>query len=205
MNALRCPARLPLFEEGVLLLDRGEASAFERRVLGMLNGVLDAAFAIRIPDPRGVGHDAVMREHGRVDRVELRLVQVGFDDPFLQVVEYHVLAAAAEIPPGLLVQSGPGFLAGLPDHPPKATPGIAQGHDKQTRPAIALGTGVKRQRPFAIVDLRLFAGGEFQSIKLGRLVCDQRAGKALDAVIAGRKPELIDEVLVDRREVAAKL
>jgi hypothetical protein len=64
---------------------------------------------------------------------------------------------------------------------------------------------VKRQRPFAIVDLRLFAGGEFQSIKLGRLVCDQRAGKALDAVIAGRKPELIDEVLVDRREVAAKL
>jgi len=36
-----------------------------------------------------------MREHGRVDRVELRLVQVGFDDPFLQVAPCVRLVVAS--------------------------------------------------------------------------------------------------------------
>ena len=101
----------PVFEEVVLLLDRGEASTLECAALGMPDGILHGTFAIGIPDPRRVRHHAVMREHGSVDRVQLRFVQVGLDDPFLQIVEDHVAATAAKVPPGLLVQPGPGFLA----------------------------------------------------------------------------------------------
>lgn len=122
VNALRRPVGFPMFEEVVLLLDRGETPALERRTLGMLYGIFHGTFAIGIPDTRRVSHHAVMCEHGGVDRVQLRFVQVRLDDPFLQVIENHIATTATEISPGLLVQAGPGFLTGFPHHAPKAAP-----------------------------------------------------------------------------------
>ena len=40
------------------------------------NRILDGALAIRVSTRRGVGHDAVVGEHGRIDAVELRVVEV---------------------------------------------------------------------------------------------------------------------------------
>ena len=111
-----------MFEKVVLFFDRFEAPAFERGTLGMLDRILDGPLAIGVTHARRVSHYAVVREHRGVDRIELRLVQVGLDDAFLQIVQHHVAGGATEIPPSLLVQPGPCLLAGLPHHAPKAAP-----------------------------------------------------------------------------------
>jgi len=102
------------------------------------------------------------------------------------------------------VQPRPRLLAGLPHHAPEAAPGIAKRHHEQPRPAIAVGARITRECAFAVVDLHFFPGGKFQPVELRRVVLDQAAGETLDAVIAGAKTELIDQILVDRGEVAAQ-
>ena len=61
-----------------------------------------------------------MVEHRRVDRIERRLVKVGLDDAFLQIVQHHIAGRAAEVAPRLLMQLGPDLLTGLPHDAPKA-------------------------------------------------------------------------------------
>jgi hypothetical protein len=57
-------------------------------------------------------------------------------------------------------------------------------------------------RPFAVVDLALFARQKFQAIELLGLASLQPAAEALDGVVAARKPEAIDQLLVDRHRVS---
>ena len=70
--------------------------------------------------------------------------------------------------------------------------------------AVAVRAWEERQSTLAIIDLHLFPGRKFESIELRRFMLDQAAGEALDAVIAGGKSELINQVLVDGGEVAAQ-
>jgi hypothetical protein len=114
--------RLPVLEEVVLLLERFEAATLQGRSLGVSDRVLDGALAVRVADPGGVGDHAVVRQRGRIDGVELGFVQVRLEDAFLQVVEDHVAAAASKIPPGPLVQLGPGLLTRLPHYAAEASP-----------------------------------------------------------------------------------
>ena len=116
---------------GTLTLDRLEAPALERGGLGVLNGVLHRALAIAISHPSRVGHHLVVGERGGIDRIEGRLVQVGLQDTFHEVVEHHVPGGATEVAPGLLVQLGPDLLAGIPDHAPEAAPRVTQRGQKQ--------------------------------------------------------------------------
>ena len=81
---------LPVFQEGVLLLDGLEAPALERGGLGVADGVLHRALAIGVSHPSRVGHHVVVGQRGGVDRVEGGLVQVGLQDAFLQIVQHHV-------------------------------------------------------------------------------------------------------------------
>ncbi len=122
VDALGRPVLLPVRQELILLLDGLKAAALQGRGLGVADGVLDRALAVGVAHPRRVGYHAVMRQRGSIDRVELGLVQVGLDDAFLEVVEHHVLRAAAEVTQRALVQLGPDLLAGLPDHAAKAGP-----------------------------------------------------------------------------------
>src|ERR1019366_7066020 len=156
------------------------APPLERRRLRVADRDLDATLAIRVTDPRRVGHHAVMGERGGVHGVQIRLVQVGLDDALLEVVQHDVAAAAAEVTPGLLVQPRPGLLAGLPDHPPKAAPRIAQRHYEQPRLAVPVGAGHPGRRTFTVVDLDLLAGGELQPVELFRFTRAQPAHEALD-------------------------
>src|ERR1700730_9243709 len=48
----------------------------------------------------------------------------------------------------------------------------------------------------------LLAGGELKAVELFGLALAQPAGKALDAVVSAGEPVLIDQILVDRHEVA---
>ncbi len=122
MDALGRPVLLPVGEEGVLLLDGLKAPALQSRGLGMANGMLHRALAVGVTHPGRVGHHMVVRQRGGINLVELGLVQVGRDDAFLEVVQHHVLRAAAEVSKRPLVQLGPDLVAGLPDHAAKARP-----------------------------------------------------------------------------------
>ena len=92
----------------------------------MADGVLHGAFAVGVTHAGRVGHDAVVRQGGAIHGVELRLVQVGLEYAFLEVVQHHVLGAATEVAKRPLVQLRPHLLTGLPHHPAKAAPGVAQ-------------------------------------------------------------------------------
>ena len=199
----RCsPPGFPLFEEAVLLLDGLEAAALERSALGVLDRILDCALAVGIPDPCRIGDDAVVGQYVPVDGVELRLIQVGLDDAFLEVVQHDVGAAATEVAPRLFVQPRPGLLARLPDDATEAAPGIAHGHHEQPWTAVAVGAGDASHGAFSVVNLHLLAKGELKAVKLLRLLGHDRAGEALDAVVAGHEAELVNQVLVDRGVVA---
>lgn len=69
---------------------------------------------------------------------------------------------------------------------------------------VTFAAGHTRQRSFTVVDLGLLAGPELQPVELLRLALYQPAGEALDAVVAAGEAELVDQVLVDRRVVAAQ-
>ena len=101
------------------------------------------------------------------------------------------------------VKLSPDLLAGLPDHPPEAAPRIAQRHHEQARTTVPAALGIDRQRALAIVvDLSLLAGEELKTIKLLGIAVSQRAHKPLDALVAGRKAKLIDQVLVNRLRIS---
>src|SRR5438477_3523189 len=59
-----------------------------------------------------------------------------------------------------------------------------------------------RQRPLAVVDLRLLARGKLQAVELLGVHTAQATHEALDAVVARAKSKLIHQVLVDRLGVA---
>ena len=60
---------------------------------------------------------------------------------------------------------------------------------------------INRQRALAVVDLGLLAGEELKTIKLMGIGVPQRADKPLDALVAGQKSKLIDQVLINRLRV----
>jgi predicted ATPase len=134
-----------------------------------------------------------------VDRVEFGLVQVGLEHALLEVVEHDVAAAAAEVAPGLLVQPGPGLLAGAPDHAPEAAPRVAQRGHEQSRLAPALGARHARERPLPVVDLHLLTGQEGQAIELLGLAVAQLEREALDRVVGAGEAVLVHQILVDAR------
>jgi hypothetical protein len=170
----------------------------------MLDRVLDRALAVRVTHPCRVGDDAVVGQYVPVDGVQFRLVQVGLDDAFLEVIEHDVGATAAEVAPCLFMQPGPGLLARFPDHPAEAAPRVTQGHHEQPWTAITVGAGNTRHGTFAVIDLYLLARGKFKPVELLRLPGHEHAGEALDAVVAGGEAEPVNQVLVDRRVVTAQ-
>jgi hypothetical protein len=189
-------------QELVLGLDGLKAPALQGRGLGVANGMLHRALAVGVSHPRRVGHHAVVRQGRGVHRVEIGLVQVGLEDAFLQIVQHHVLGAAAEVPQGLLVQLGPDLLAGLPHHAPEAGTGVPQGGHEQAGLAVPVAAGHAGGSALAVVHLHLLAGQEGQAIELLGLLVAQLCTEAFDRVVLTSKAVLVDQVLVDGRGVS---
>ena len=203
MNARCGPAFLPVREPGVLRLDRVELAPLQRGRLGMLDRVFDRPFAVRVTDPARISHDAVMREHRGVHRVQLRGVDVRSDHSLFEIIEDDVGGAAPEGPEGFLMQPRPGLLTRLPHHLAEALARVLQRHHEQVR-APVLARAHQRQRPLPVVDLRLFAGQELQHVEtLGR-ACFEARHEALHRVVAVLEAVAFDQVLVDAHRVAAE-
>ena len=196
------PGHFPVLKEVVLLFDSLKAPALKSSRLCMPNCVLNSAFAIGIPYAGGVTHHVVVLECGGVNGVELGLVDVGLEYAFLEVVQHHVSARPTEVAPCLLMQPGPGFLAGLPDHATKAAPRVAQRCHEQAGFTVADGTQHAGGCALAVVDLHLLAGRKLQAVELFGLAVTQLGGKSLNGVVGAREAKLIDQVLVDGHGVA---
>jgi len=202
VNALGGPLGFPVFEVGVLLFNRLEPAPLQGCGLGVADGVLNRAFAVGVTHAGRVAHHTIVFQCGSIDSVELGLVQVGFDDPLLEVVQHHVAAGTTEVAPSFFMQACPGFLTGFPHDPAKAAPGVTQGHYKQARLAKALGAGNTGECALAVIDLGFFAGGKFQTVKLLGFVFAQATAEAFDAVVGAGKTMAVDQVLVDGHVVA---
>lgn len=205
VDALGRPAGLPTLQMFVLLFDGLKAFALEGRGLGVTNGMLHRPLAVGITYAGRISHHLVVLQHGRVHRVELGLVQVGFDHALLEVVQHHIPARAAEVAPGLFMQFGPDLLAGLPDHAPEAAPRVAQRGHKQPGLAVTIGARHPGWRPFAVVHLHLLARQEREPVKPLGLLVPQLGHEALDRVVGTAKTVLVNQVLVDRHAIAPEL
>ena len=207
VDALGRPVALPVLQELVLGLNGFKAFALQGGGLGVADGVLHRALAVGVTHAGRVGYDAVVGQGGAIHGVELRLVEVGLEYAFLEVVEHHVLGAAAEVAKGLLVQLCPHVLTGLPHHPAKAAPGVAQCGYEQARPLVAWGiggAGHQGECALAVVDLHLLPGKKGQAVKLLGLFVAQGAYEAFDGVVGAGEAVQVDQVLVDGGGVAAQ-
>ena len=81
------PVRLPAIEIGLRLLERLEALAVQRRLLRVADAGFDFALAIGIADATRQPDHAVVREHVAIERIERRLVDVGREHAFFEIVE----------------------------------------------------------------------------------------------------------------------
>ena len=179
----RRPPLLPVRQPGVLSLDRLELAALQGRALRVLDRILDRPLAVRVPDPAGIRHHPVVLQHLSVERVQLRLVDVRTDHPFLQVVQHHVLRHAAEAAPCLLVQPAPDFLVRLPHRLAEALARVLQRHHEQIRAAV-IARSPQRQRALPVVHLALLARQVLQHVEPLRLPRLQLRHEPLDEGIA---------------------
>lgn len=205
---MRCAAHFshPVQQIGVLRIERIEPPALERGGLRVLDGALHGPLAVGIAHARRIGHDAIVGEHRAIEAIELRLVDVRRDHPLFEVVQDHVLRAAAKVAKRLLVQPRPSLAARFPHHPAIRAPRVTQRHHKQPRFAVTAAdtARVERRGAFAVIDLCLFPGQELQAVELLGLAPAQPPAEALDAVVALRESKPIHQLLVDGHGVAAQ-
>ena len=88
MDAGVGPARLPAVEIRLRRLERLEAQPLQRRLLRVADAGFDLALPIRIADAARQGDDAVVREDVAIERIERRVVDVGREHAFAQIVEH---------------------------------------------------------------------------------------------------------------------
>lgn len=163
---------IPVHQKRILFLDALEAPTAQRSALGMLVRVLHRTLSIRIPDAGRIGDHSVVRERRSVEAIDLELVQIRGDDTLFEIVQNHVADHATKVAEGLFMQLAPGLVARLGHDATEAASRIVQRHHEQPRPTIAPGVRIARGRAFSVVDLRLLAGQELQTVKL--LGCTRR-------------------------------
>ena len=86
-----------------MFFKRLKASALECSGLGVADSVFYAALAVGVTDARGIGYHPVVGKRAAVDRVQYRLIQIGADHAFFEVIEHHVLRHSAKVPKRLFV------------------------------------------------------------------------------------------------------
>ena len=78
-----------LIQIGLRFFQAFEALPFERRLLRVADAGFHLAFPIRIADAARQGDRAVMCQHVAVERIQRRIVDIGREHAFAQVVEHH--------------------------------------------------------------------------------------------------------------------
>ena len=171
----------------------------------MSDATLHFAFAIRIGDAARHSHRAVVSEHAAIQRIESRVVDVGFENAFAQVVGHDDLHRATELAEGALVQLGPDARARLKGEQTDAFAAVAECQHKQARAAVFATDWIADRGAGAVIDLRFFArcGGD-DGACFGRTGATQFAHEALDAFVGAREAVPVHHLLPDGHGIAAQ-
>lgn len=114
VDARVCPAFIPAIKIGLCVFERFKAERV-KRALCVVDARLDLALAVRIADAAWQRDCAVVTKHVAIERIDRRVVDVGSDHSFFQVIEDDRLGDAPESAKRELVQLGPRLRARLPD------------------------------------------------------------------------------------------
>ena len=185
-----------------MLLDALETPPLQCRLLRIADRRLDLALEIWCVWPAGQRDDAVMLEHFGVERVDLRVVDVGLDDALFEVVESDRARRATEEHERLLVQPAPHLRRRVPNDFTKCVAAVAERHDEQPRPAVLTGARIARQRALAVVNLSFLSWLGFKPTTDLRFTWTELADQSLDGIVRAGVAVVLDEVLLDRHAVA---
>jgi len=156
------------------LVDSVDRAISERRLLGVADPGLYFPFAIRIPDPARQGHHAIVGENISIKGVESRIVDVGNQHAFSQVVEDDDPGTRPEAPKRFLMEFGPDARTRTPHQQTNAFAAVSQGQHEQPGPPVLARLRVADQRAAAVIDLGFFPGlGEDDPGRLGRLAASK--------------------------------
>ncbi len=114
---------------------------------------------VRIGNPAGLSHSAIMSEHASIQRIKSRIVDVGFKNAFAQVVGHDDLHRTAELAErNALVQLGPDARARLKGEQPNAFAAVTKRQHVQVRAAVFATNRIADRGAGAVIDVRFFAG-----------------------------------------------
>ena len=186
--------QLPVQQEGVLLLQAGEASALQGIVLGIVDTFLDLPLVTRRVGSSGQEDTAVMLAEGADLGVELGIEPVGLLHGGLEVVQDQPSRHSAEVAEGVL-DAAEEFVGGL------AVDGLAVGlarvgqHDPEEMGSAPLAVGCDDRGSRAEVDLGLVTRLALEPPE-GKLERRREAvDEATDGVVASPEAVLGGEIL----------
>jgi hypothetical protein len=185
------------------LVERLESQAPQRRLLRMPDAGFDFPLTIGIADATRQRDDAIVREHIAVERIERRVVDVGGEDAFFEIVEDDDTHCATEPTKRALVELGPDLRARMPDQEPDRLARVAQRQDEESRAPVLARLRMAHHRAIAVIDLAFLAGrGGDHDARLARGGPPERQDEAPHTRIPSREAVVVDEVLPDRHRIA---
>ncbi len=95
-----------------------------------------------------------MGEHIAIQRVQRRIVDVGREHAFAQIIEHDHARGSAQPAKRLLVQFGPDARTGTEGQQTNGFAAVAQRQHEQARAAILAGVRIAHHGAGAVIDLR---------------------------------------------------
>ena len=175
--------QLPVQQEGILLLQAGEASCLEGIALDVVDALFDLPLVTGRAGSRGPEDEAVVLAEGADLGVELGIEPVGLLHGGLEVIQDQPSRCSAEVAKGVF-DAAKEIVGGL------AIDGLAVGlarvrqHDAEDMGSAALAVGCDDWSAGAEVDLGLVPGLTFEAPEGKLLYRLQAADEATDGVVA---------------------
>ena len=205
MNARVGPAFLPAIQIQLSGFQTFKALTLQRRLLCVADAGFHFAFPVGIADPARHGHGAVVGQYVAIERIQSRIVNVGLEHTFSQVVGNHDSGGAAQAAEGLLVQFGPRAGARMKAKKPDALAAETERQHEQTCAPVLAGLCIADHGAATVIDLRLFAWRRLDDAAgFRQLRTTQFAGVALDALIGAGEAMPVHQFLPDGHGIASQ-
>ena len=107
MDARVGPARFPLIQVILRLLETFETETFQRCLFRVPDSALDLSLPVRMPDPAWQGYRTVVPEHVAIQRIECGVVYVRRENAFAQIIEHNHTSDTTEPAKSFFMQLSP--------------------------------------------------------------------------------------------------